>query len=83
MQATIHFIRSKLEENIKQQLEDAVSCVNQKTQGLHKELTEKIDETQVDLQAIRSSVDMRTKSLLETITDTQEHIHKELGVRQN
>jgi hypothetical protein len=26
---------------------------------------------------------MRTKSLLETITDTQEHIHKELGVRQN
>lgn len=49
-----------------------------KTQGLHKELTEKIDETQVDLQAIRTSVDMQTQSLQETITDIREHLHEEL-----
>jgi predicted nucleic acid-binding Zn-ribbon protein len=50
-------------------------------QGLHKELTEKIDETQVGLQAIRTSIDMQTKSLLETITDMREHLHEELQVK--
>jgi fumarate hydratase class II len=45
-----------------------------------KELTGKIDETHEDLQAIKTSVDKRTKSLLETIKDTREHLHKELGL---
>jgi hypothetical protein len=37
-------------------------------QALRKKLTEKIDETQVDLQAIRASIDTQTRSLLETVT---------------
>jgi hypothetical protein len=34
----------------------------------------------VDLQTIRTFVDTRTKSLLETITDTREYLHEDLGV---
>jgi hypothetical protein len=34
----------------------------------------------VDLQAIRTSVDTRTKNLLETITDTRKHFHVEVGL---
>jgi hypothetical protein len=67
MEATIHSIWSKLEETIKHWVEDVLLCVNQKSQDLCKELTEKIDETQVDLQDLRSSVDTWAKSLLETI----------------
>jgi RNase adaptor protein for sRNA GlmZ degradation len=80
MEATVHSIRSEVEETIKHWVEDFLSCVDQKTQGLRKELTEKIGETQVDLQAIRMSIDMRTKSFLETITDTREHLHEEPGL---
>jgi hypothetical protein len=43
-------------------------------------LTQKIDEMQVDLQTTRTSIDMWTKSLLETITDQREHLHEELQV---
>jgi flagellar biosynthesis component FlhA len=43
-------------------------------------LTEKIDETQVGLQAVKMGVDTRTTSLLETITDMREHFHEELGL---
>jgi hypothetical protein len=60
-------------------VEDILSCVGQKTEFLCKELIEKIDETQVDLQAIRMSVNMRTKSLLETVTDSRGHLQKGLG----
>jgi hypothetical protein len=42
--------------------------------------TEKTDETQVDIQDIRPSIDMQTQSLLEIITDTRMHLHKELQV---
>jgi hypothetical protein len=45
-----------------------------------KELTKKIDETQVDLWAIKTSVDTRTKSLLETTTYTKEYLHEELDL---
>jgi hypothetical protein len=80
MEAAIHSIWSGLEETIKCRVEDALSCVGRKTQGHRKELTEKIDETQVGLQAIRTSVDTRTKSIPETITDTREHLHQELSL---
>jgi uncharacterized membrane-anchored protein YjiN (DUF445 family) len=80
MEAAIHSIWSELGETIKHWVEDVLSCVDQKIQGLHKELTETIYETQVDLQAIRTSVDMQTESLLEAITNTREHLHKELGL---
>jgi hypothetical protein len=53
-------------------VEDVLSCVDQKMQDLRKELAAEIDETQ----AIRTSVHTPTKSLLETITDTREYLHK-------
>jgi hypothetical protein len=71
-------MRSELEETIKQRVEDVLLYVDQKTQGLRNKLTEKIEETQLDLQAIRTSVDTLTKSLL--VTDTREHLHEELGL---
>jgi hypothetical protein len=46
MEARVHSIWSELEETIKHQVEDILSCVNQTTHGLCKELTERIDETQ-------------------------------------
>jgi flagellar biosynthesis chaperone FliJ len=62
MEAAINSIRTELEETIKHQVEDILSYVDQKSQGLFKELTEKIDETQVNLQTIRTSVDMQRSS---------------------
>jgi hypothetical protein len=34
----------------------------------------------MDLQAIRTSIDKRAKSHLETITDTREHLQETLGL---
>jgi ElaB/YqjD/DUF883 family membrane-anchored ribosome-binding protein len=80
MEAAIHSILFKLEESIKHLMEDVLLCVHQKTQSLRKELTKVVNETQVDLEVTRTSVDTRTKSLLETITDTRKHLHEELGL---
>jgi hypothetical protein len=63
MEAAIHFIRSELEETIKQRVKDVLSCVEQTTQGLRKEQTEKIDETRADIQAAKTSIDTQKKSL--------------------
>jgi hypothetical protein len=41
-------------------VEHILSCVDQKTQGLHKELTKKTDKTQVDLQVVKMSIDTWT-----------------------
>jgi hypothetical protein len=49
MKAAIHSIRSDSEKTIKHRVKGVLSCVDQKTQGLGKELVENIDETQVDL----------------------------------
>jgi hypothetical protein len=42
MEATIHYIQPELEETIKHQVEDILSCVNQKeagpSQGTHREI---------------------------------------------
>lgn len=48
-------------------MEDVLSYVDQRTQGFRKELTKKIDDTEVALQTVRASVDTRTESLLETM----------------
>jgi hypothetical protein len=79
MEATIHSIWFEVEEAIIHQVVDVLLCVYQKTRDLRKEVTEKTDKTQVDLQAIRTSADVWTKNLLEIITDTTEHLHEELG----
>jgi hypothetical protein len=62
MEATMHSIRSELEETIKHEMEDILSYVNLQTQGFCKELIEKIDKTQVDLQTVKMPLDMWTKS---------------------
>jgi hypothetical protein len=49
MEAAVHSIGSELEETIKRRVEDVLLCVDQKTQGLRKELNETIEETQVAL----------------------------------
>jgi hypothetical protein len=46
-------------------------------QGPCKKLTEKIDETQVDLQAIKMSLNMQTKSLQKTLADMKNDLHEE------
>lgn len=66
----MHFIQSKLEETIKHRVEDVLSCVNQTTQGLHEKLTD-ISETQIDLQVVKTFIDMWTGSLQGDITDTR------------
>jgi predicted nuclease with TOPRIM domain len=47
MEVAIHFIWSELEETIKHRVDDILSCGDQKMQGLQKELTQKIGETQL------------------------------------
>jgi hypothetical protein len=48
-QTAIHSIRSEIMETIKYRVEDVLSCAFQKTQGFLKQMTVKINETQVDL----------------------------------
>jgi ElaB/YqjD/DUF883 family membrane-anchored ribosome-binding protein len=67
--AAIHSIQSELEETIKHRLEDVLACVDQRTQGLCKELKQKIDETKVDLQAVKTSIDTWTGRFKGNITD--------------
>jgi hypothetical protein len=48
-------------------VEDILVSVNQQIQDLRKELKEKIDKTQVDVQVIKTSLEMRIRSHLEKI----------------
>jgi hypothetical protein len=57
-----------------------MSCVDQRTWGLGKELNGKIDETQVDLQAVKTSLDTLTKSLQETLADQRKDSHEGLSL---
>jgi type VI protein secretion system component Hcp len=77
IEAAIHSIRSELEETIKHRLEDVLFCVDQKTPDLGKEVTEKTDGKHVDLQAVKTSLDTRTKFLQETLADTKNDLHEE------
>jgi hypothetical protein len=76
IEAAIYFIWSELEDAIKHRVEEILSCVNQKMQGLCEELTEKIGETQVVLQAVRMSHDTWTK----TLADTKNNLHEEAWI---
>jgi hypothetical protein len=79
MEATIHSIRSELEEIIKHRVEDVLLCVGQKKQGLRKEQTEKTDKTQVDLEAVKTSLDTR-KTFQGILADTRHNLHEQLGL---
>jgi hypothetical protein len=83
MEAAIHSIRSELEETTKHRVEDILLCVGQKTQDLCKEFIEKIDETQVDLQAVKVSIDTWTRSLKGDIMDTRKDFHKAIENTRN
>jgi hypothetical protein len=71
-------------------VEDFLFYVDQKTQGLHKELMEKIDVTQVDLQAVNVSIDTwarclggdrtETKDFHEATANVRNDLHKELNL---
>jgi exonuclease VII large subunit len=52
MENAMHSIRS---ESIRHRIEKAMTCVDHKTQGLHKELSEKIDKTQVELKTMKTT----------------------------
>jgi hypothetical protein len=83
MEAATHSIRLELEETIKHWVKDVPSCVEQKMQGLRKELTEKIDETQVDLQTVKTSIDTWTRSLKGNIMDTNKDFHEDIVNARN
>jgi hypothetical protein len=76
MNNPVYSIRSEL-ETIKHRVQDVLSCVDHKTQGLRKEMTEKTDETQVSLQAVQTSLYTRTKSLQETLADMKNDFREE------
>jgi hypothetical protein len=76
----INLIQAELEESMKHGVEDIVVCVNQRTQGLCKDCNKSNNEKQVDLQAVKTSLDMQTKSLQETLAYTRNNLHKELGL---
>jgi methyl-accepting chemotaxis protein len=90
IEAAVHSFRSELLETIIHQVENGLACVNQRTQDLSKELIENIDETQVDLQLVMTSIDTLTRSLKDDITSTKDcheviantrkGLHKELGL---
>jgi molecular chaperone GrpE (heat shock protein) len=80
MEVAINSMRSKLENTIKHRMEDVLSYVDQKTQGLSKELIEKIDKIQVDLQAVKTSLNTRTKGFQEAITTTKADLITDLNL---
>jgi hypothetical protein len=49
-------MRSELDETVGHQIENVVTRVNHETRSLQKELSEKIDKTQVELQAAEVSL---------------------------
>jgi hypothetical protein len=50
---SIHSVRSDLDETIQRRMEDVLLRLDHKTQGLHTELSEGNEKTQVELQASR------------------------------
>lgn len=64
-------------------MEDVLSCVKQNTQGLTKELTKKTDETQVDLQTVKTSIDTWTRSLKGDIMGTNKDYHEAIVNSRN
>jgi hypothetical protein len=70
-------ISSKLERALKHHRKDVHVCVDPRTLGFRKELDKKFEETQVDLETVKTT---RTKSLLETTADTRKDLHEKLGL---
>jgi hypothetical protein len=75
-EAAIHSIPSELVQTIKHRVEQVRACVDQRKQGLRKDLTKKTDETQVDLQLVLMSIYSCTGSFKDDITDTKNDCHE-------
>jgi hypothetical protein len=67
MEAAIHSIRSELEETIQHEIKSFLPYVDQKTQNLRVELTERIEKTHIELQTVELSLDKRTREVEEKI----------------
>jgi hypothetical protein len=61
-------------------MEDVLARVDQRIQGLCTELNQKADETEVGLQAERTSDNMQTKSFQKTLAHTRKDLHEEHGL---
>lgn len=81
MKTAINSIRYELEKTIKNRVKDALASVSQRAQDLREELSIKIQETQLGLQAATTSHDTRTRSPREEIGDTTKDLHEKLNRR--
>jgi hypothetical protein len=54
--------------------------VNHVTQSLQKEMIEGTENTQVDSETVKTSLDTRTKFLVESISDIRKGVHEELSL---
>jgi hypothetical protein len=79
--AAINVIWSELKESIKNRVAVVLNSVDQPIQGLSEEVDEKFEETRLDLQAVTTSPDERTKSFREEIADTRKDLRRELRSR--
>jgi pyrimidine operon attenuation protein/uracil phosphoribosyltransferase len=80
MKSAINSIQAELEETMKHWVEDELVCVDQRTQCLYKELNEKINETQVVLQAVKKSLDSRKKNLQKSLADARKDVQGKLSL---
>jgi hypothetical protein len=55
MSEEIHSIRSELGETSQHLIKNIMTCVNHVTKSLQKEMTERIEKTRVELQAVEMS----------------------------
>jgi hypothetical protein len=61
--AVINSTRSEFEETINSRMESVLASVNQRNQSLREELNAKIEETWLDLEAVKKPVDTSAQSL--------------------
>jgi translation initiation factor 2 alpha subunit (eIF-2alpha) len=69
MKAAMQSMRSELDEIIRQRVENVMTSVNRETKEIQKRLTERIENTQVELQAAEVSVDTQARKLQENLED--------------
>jgi hypothetical protein len=57
-----------------------MTCLNHETQSFQKELAEKIDKTQVELKAMKTTLDTRTENFQETLEDIRDDFITDLAL---
>jgi DNA replication protein DnaD len=74
VEASMAKLEEKMETTVKHQMKHLVSYVGQSTQNLRRELTETIENTQMELQTVEVSLDKRTRDVEENIAAIIEDI---------